>query len=153
MTTQWLHPRKYTSHLSYQISTATSTAPTLKSADRKGAALVISHRIFGVKEQKSATHFRLPARQLRLPRRLPRRKAPAIPTASKTPSASLNVNELGILSICVLGVYASYAAQSDRPSHPGACVGRMKRNGGLHKENSREYLQATLSLLLLKTAG
>ena len=163
--------------------------PTDGSTDRKGAAVVISHPMTGVKEQTATDYARWVAksgfyaltfdagyqgestgepRGLEDPHQRVEDNKAAV-TYLTTLKGKVDPGRIGVLGICASGFslilkcflsdynlftggYTSYAAQSD--SHvralatvSAACVGRMTRNGGLHKENSKENSEAIAGAL------
>ncbi|EGX45666.1 hypothetical protein AOL_s00169g272 [Orbilia oligospora ATCC 24927] len=127
--------------------------PAEGSPNRKGAAVVVSHPMTGVKEQTAADYARESTgepRGLEDPHQRVEDNKAAV-TYLTTLKGKVDPERIGVLGICASGGYASYAAQSDirikaLGTVSGACVGRMTRNGGLYEQNieSHEAIAAAL---------
>ncbi|ERS95640.1 hypothetical protein HMPREF1624_07714 [Sporothrix schenckii ATCC 58251] len=100
--------------------------PVAGAPDRNGAAVVISHPMTGVKEQTSADHARLLS------------KARFYALTFDAGYQGESTGQPRGLEDPRIKALATVSA---------ACVGRMTRNGGLHKENNKEVPEVIAGVL------
>ncbi|PVH78869.1 alpha/beta-hydrolase [Cadophora sp. DSE1049] len=142
------------------------------SPDRRGAAVVVSHRMTGVKEPTSADYARVlekagfyaltfdagyQGESTGEPRGLedPHQRVEDVKGAVSyltTLKGIVAPEKIGVLGICASGGYTSYAAQCDSrikalATVSAVCVVRMTRNDGLHESNNKESPEAIAGAL------
>ncbi|KAJ5173526.1 uncharacterized protein N7500_001457 [Penicillium coprophilum] len=131
-------------------------APVAGSPDRKGAAVVISHPMTGVKEQTSADHALLLSKAGSYALTFDagyQGESTGQPRGLEDPHQRIEDNKAAVSYLTTLEgkVDPSRIGSDSRikalATVSAACVGRMTRNGGLYKENNKELPEAIAGAL------